>query len=82
MVGHQAIGPDLGLGLARRFRQEVAVQRIIVVAEERLLAPVATLGHVIGIAGQHEAGEASHADTANMGRARRGIKWGQSDVSP
>ena len=34
MVGHQAPGPHLHIGLAALLRQEIAVERIILVAEE------------------------------------------------
>ena len=48
MIGHQAIGPDLGMRPLRRLREEIEVERIIRVLEEGRLAAVAALGHGCG----------------------------------
>jgi hypothetical protein len=42
------------------FRQEIAVELVIVIAEESACAPVAALRDKMGKAGDDEAGEASH----------------------
>ena len=60
VVGHQTIGPAGNPGLAASFRQQVAVQRVIVIAEEDALAPVSPLRDVVRNAGNHDAGEAGH----------------------
>jgi len=57
VVGHQAIGPDLTAGAARGFGEEVTVERVVGVFEERLLAAVAALRDVIGNAGNDDARE-------------------------
>ena len=43
VVGHQTIGPDRHAVLAALVRQEIAIERIVVVAKEDALAPVAAL---------------------------------------
>lgn len=47
VVGHQAIRPNLDAPLAAPLAHQFQVGRVIVVAEERLLPPVATLGNVV-----------------------------------
>lgn len=64
MVGHQAIAPQLRRRLGRRLGHEVAVERIVAVLEENRRAPVATLRHVIGNAGQNEPGKTGHGDAS------------------
>jgi len=44
----------------RRLRQRIEVERIVAILEERPLAPVAALGHVMRDAGDYEAGKAGH----------------------
>jgi hypothetical protein len=60
VVGHEAIGPDLGSGPGHRFGQQLAIQDIIAILEEGLLAPVTALGDVVGQARQYEARKANH----------------------
>ena len=43
MVGHQAIAPDLDMGPAGRFGEQVEIELIIPIFEEGLLAPVTAL---------------------------------------
>jgi len=45
-VVRQAIAPDFGLDLDRRFRRKIAVQRVILVVEEGRLAPISALRHM------------------------------------
>ncbi len=47
MVGRLAISPDLDAELAARLGERVAIEGVIVIAEENPLAPVASLGHVM-----------------------------------
>ena len=62
MVGHQAIGPARDALLAALARQQTAIERIVVVAEEHALAPVAALGDMMRQAGDDETGDAGHAE--------------------
>ena len=61
VVRHQAPGPHLDPGRAAILGEQVAVERIVVVAEERARAAVATLGDMVRQTGKYDAGEASHA---------------------
>ena len=70
MVRHQAPGPDIDLCRAAILAEQVAVQRIVVVAEERPRAAVATLGDVVRMTGKHDAGEAGHAAGCHAGGVR------------
>jgi hypothetical protein len=47
MVRHQAISPHFGPRPLGRDREEIEVQRVVALFEERALATVATLGHVV-----------------------------------
>jgi hypothetical protein len=48
MVRHQAIGEHLGTTDATRDRQQTAILRVILIAEKGLLAPIASLCHMMG----------------------------------
>jgi hypothetical protein len=61
VVRHQAPGPHLGLRGAAVFREQVAVKRIIGIAKEGFRAAIATLGDVVRMTGNDDAGEARHA---------------------
>ena len=61
MVGHQAPGPHLDLGRAAVLRQQIAVERVILVAEKGARAAVAALGDMMRNAGDDDAGETGHA---------------------
>jgi hypothetical protein len=60
MVGHQAIGPDRDIGAVRRVGQQIEIECIVAVLEKRSLAPIASLGHVMGDAGEDYSGKACH----------------------
>ena len=60
MIGHQAIGPHLYPMPRRRLGQQIEIQRVVRVLKERPLAPVATLGDMVGNAGQDHAGKTRH----------------------
>ena len=61
VVGHQAPRPHRDIGGAAVFGEQIAVERIIVVAEEGPRTAVATLGDVVRMTGDDDAGEAGHA---------------------
>lgn len=61
MVGHEAPRPHLDIGGAAALGQEIAVERVIGVAEEHARAAVAALGDVVRMTGDDDAGEAGHA---------------------
>ena len=61
VVGHQAPRPHLDVGLAAVLRQEIAVERVVLVGEEGARAAVATLRDMVRDAGDDDAGEAGHA---------------------
>ncbi len=60
MVRHQNPCPNLDLGCPAMRGQQVAVNRIVIVAEECSIATVPTLRHVMRDAGDNETGEPSH----------------------
>ena len=61
MIGHQAPRPHLHAGRAAVLPEQIAVERVIGVAEERARAAVAALGDVVRVTGNDDAGEAGHA---------------------
>src|SRR5688572_22235938 len=66
VVRHQAIGPDRDPRLAAEGADEVAVEGVVGLAEEGLLAAVAALRDVMGHVNRDGAREAGHG----AGRAR------------
>jgi hypothetical protein len=58
VVRHQAPRPDRHVGRALGRREQVAVERIVVIAEERSRASVATLRHVVRVTGNNDTGKA------------------------
>ena len=60
MVVHQTPSPDLDIGRAAGVAKEIPVQRIVFVAKESLLPPIATLRHVMGNARNNNARQPSH----------------------
>ena len=61
VVGHEAIGPDLDTPAPDLFRQKIAVDLLVAVLKENRLAPVSTLGDVVGQSGNNDASETGHA---------------------
>ena len=61
MVWHQAPGPDLDAGRGAVGGQQVAIKRIIAVAEEGPRAAIAALGDVVRITGDDDTGKTGHA---------------------
>src|SRR5712691_11449449 len=71
VLGHQAIGPDRDAVLAALARHEIAIELVVAVAKEHPLAPVAALRHMMGQAGDDEAGDAGHGEaSSDQGRRR------------
>ena len=60
MIWHQTIGPDLDPRAHGGLRQEIEVEFVVAVLEERSLAPIAALGDVVRDAGQDRSWKASH----------------------
>lgn len=68
MVGHQHPGPHLDAGGAAGFRQQGAIEGIIVVAEEHPRAAIAALSNMVWQTGDDEAGKAAHAPSPARSR--------------
>jgi hypothetical protein len=60
MIGHQDPRPDFDIRGAAGLGQQIAIERVIGLAEKCLRAPIAALGHVVRDAGNNESREASH----------------------
>ena len=60
VVGHQAPRPDFHIGRVAFPAEQVAIARVVVGAEERLLPAVAALGDVVRHIGYDDPGEAGH----------------------
>ena len=56
MIGHEAVRPDFRLGLQRCLAQKIEVQRVVSFIEEDSVAPVSTLGDMVGVAGNNDPG--------------------------
>ena len=69
MVRHQAPGPHLDVGGLAIGREQIAVARIVAVAEEGASPAIATLGDMMGMSGDHDAGETGHAAACPRRRA-------------
>ena len=52
MIGHQAVGPNLGMGLLGSLREQIEIERIVAVLKECASTPIATLGYVVRNAGK------------------------------
>ncbi len=62
VVGHQAPGPYFNTCRAAALGQQIAVERIIVGAEECARSAIATLGDMVGKTGDDDAGEVGQAE--------------------
>src|SRR5262245_2877708 len=60
VIGHQAPRPNLDIGRPAMLAQEIAVERIVGVAEEGAGTAIAALGDVMRQTGNDDACEASH----------------------
>ena len=63
VIGHQAPRPYLHLRGAAVLGEQIAIKRVIGVAEEGARAAVAALGDMVRIAGDDDAGETCHRST-------------------
>ncbi len=70
VIGHLAIGPDLDAELPAGFGEPVAIEGVVVVAEEDPLVPVASLGHVMRDAGKDDTRD---TDLASGGILQPGV---------
>ena len=61
VIGHEAPSPDFDIAGAARAGEEIAIERIIIGTEERLLPAVAALGDMVRDVRNDDPGEASHA---------------------
>src|SRR4051794_36267320 len=68
MVWHQAPGLHLDLGRTAALWEQIAIKRVISVFEERAGTTVATLRHMVRIAGDDDAGKASHVKSCPQDR--------------
>jgi len=76
MIGHQH--PDLDPGERTLRGEQIAVERIIRIAEEGLRTAISPLRHMMREAGEYRARQASHGATPGAGGAAASI----SGVSP
>ncbi len=60
MVGHQHPAPDLYASGATMMSQEIAIERIVIIAKEGLRPPVAALGDVMWNIRDDDTSETSH----------------------
>jgi hypothetical protein len=71
VVRHQAIGPDGDALLAALARQQVAIEIIVIFAEEHALAPITPLRHMVGKAGDDKSGDAGYGPLGESEAASR-----------
>jgi hypothetical protein len=60
MVRHQTPRPHFHLGREAMGRKQVAIERVVVIAEERPRPPIATLGDMVRQTGNDDTGKAGH----------------------
>ena len=60
VVGHEAIGPARDALPPALARQQIAIEFVVVVAEEHRLAAIAALRHMMGKARYGKTGDAGH----------------------
>jgi len=80
VVGHQAIGPDLDAEFGAGRGEPIAIEGVVLVAEENALAAVASLRDMMRRAGKDDAGDARHACGDTGARAK--CKDGRVTVIP
>jgi hypothetical protein len=68
MVWYQASGPHLDSGGAAIFGEQVAIERVVVVAEKGTRAPIAPLGDMVRMAGDDDTGKAAPCGILPGGR--------------
>jgi hypothetical protein len=62
VIRHEAIGQHVRSATAAGFGEQLAVLRIVLVREERLLAAIAPLRHMVGQPRRNHSGKSCHAD--------------------
>lgn len=62
MVRHQAMGSDVHLRTPGRFREEIEVEFVVSILEERPFTPITALGRMVRRAGEDEARETGRGD--------------------
>ena len=67
VVRHQAVGPAGDAVLAALAGQEIAIEFVVVIAEEHPLAPVAALREVMGKPRDDETSDAGHGRNSRCG---------------
>ena len=60
VVGHQAIGPDLDARVGAMGGEKLAIEPVVLVAEERLQPAVAPLRDVVGMPRNHDSCQTCH----------------------
>ena len=56
MVGHEAVAPDIGLGLNGRLAEQVDIKPVVFVLKEDSISPVSTLGNVVRMTRNNDTG--------------------------
>jgi hypothetical protein len=54
MIGHEAVAPDLGLGLVGCFAKQIDIECIVSVFKKDTTSPVSTLGNMVGMIGDND----------------------------
>ena len=60
MIGHQHPAPDFYAGGTTMMGQEIAIERIVIIAKEGLRPPVAALGNMMWGIGDDDTSETGH----------------------
>ena len=79
MVRHQAPGPHLDGGAAALLGEQVALERIVAVAEEGPRAAIAARGDMVGMTGDDNTGEANVTETKIVFDALRFTRVGDGE---
>jgi hypothetical protein len=66
MVRHQAVGPNGDMRGAAAFRQQPAIERVVIVTEEDRLPPVAALRHMMRHASRNDSRQTRHATSTQQ----------------
>ncbi len=61
VVWHQAPGPHLNSGVAAICGEQVTIERVIVIVEERARPAIAALGDMVRMTGNNDTGKTGHA---------------------
>ena len=61
VIGHQAVRPDAHPSLPAPLGHQLQVSRVIILAKERLLPPISSLGYVVRQTRNDQSRQSSHA---------------------